>query len=156
MKRKINVIVIFRKETEILYWRCNENSLTINRSKDHKTNEYTEKTILFTLLTISGLISKESFESLLSKGLSITILGDNDFYSQRDQLEHRNLPITSASLATLPKFLPTVEGSLETMKKTGLGSSAALVTSLTTALLGYFNAVPIPSKGSSAPVSQVC
>ncbi len=57
--------------------------------------------------------------------------------------------MNSNSLATLPKFLPAVDSTLETMKKTGLGSSAALVTSLTAALLAYFNASPVPSKSSS-------
>ncbi|KAI9459088.1 Phosphomevalonate kinase [Russula earlei] len=73
-------------------------------------------------------------ERSLGAGLHITIAGDNDFYSQQDQLKSRNLPVSLSSLAEIPPFNPTGVG-LADVAKTGLGSSAALITSLVTALL---------------------
>ncbi|KAH9998520.1 ribosomal protein S5 domain 2-type protein [Russula compacta] len=73
-------------------------------------------------------------EHTLGAGLDITIVGDNDFYSQQDQLRSRNLPVSLASLAEIPPFNPTGVA-LADVAKTGLGSSAALITSLVTALL---------------------
>jgi phosphomevalonate kinase len=70
----------------------------------------------------------------LGAGLDITIVGDNDFYSQQDQLKSRGLPDALASLAQIPPFSPTGVA-LANVAKTGLGSSAALITSLVTALL---------------------
>lgn len=62
------------------------------------------------------------------------------------QLEQRQLPLTASSLASLPRFLPlqTSQGNLQ---KTGLGSSAALITSLVGALLCYFGAVKLNYRG---------
>ncbi|VDB95113.1 unnamed protein product [Peniophora sp. CBMAI 1063] len=70
----------------------------------------------------------------LQRGLDITIAGDNDFYSQRDQLKALSLPPTVASLSHIPPFVPT-HSTLKDVAKTGMGSSAALITSLTSALL---------------------
>jgi phosphomevalonate kinase len=94
--------------------------------------------------------------------LDITIVGDNDFYSQRAeasiatlplpslalvqkfittsqqiQLDARQLPRKLDSLAQLKPFLPT-NATLSNVHKTGLGSSAALITSLVSALLLHF------------------
>ena len=74
-------------------------------------------------------------------GLVLTLRADNDFYSQRSHLVARSLPVSSASLASLPAFLacPTdpVSGAA-VVSKTGLGSSAALVTSVVAATLAFF------------------
>ncbi|KAH9047887.1 Phosphomevalonate kinase [Lactarius hengduanensis] len=70
----------------------------------------------------------------LGAGLDITVVGDNDFYSQQDQLKSRSLPVGLASLAQIPPFSPTGVA-LADVAKTGLGSSAALITSLVTAVL---------------------
>lgn len=66
--------------------------------------------------------------------LEITILADNDFYSVAPHLQERGWDATAENLARLPKFLPCnlSSGSLQ---KTGLGSSAALTTSLVGALV---------------------
>ncbi|KAH7094201.1 phosphomevalonate kinase [Auriculariales sp. MPI-PUGE-AT-0066] len=68
--------------------------------------------------------------------LNITIVGDNDFYSQRAQLETRGWPRTRESLAKLPPFNPP-GGTLKDVHKTGLGSSAALTTSLVLAIFAH-------------------
>ena len=57
------------------------------------------------------------------------------------QLAKRGLPPTLASLAALPPFLHTAVR-LPEVHKTGLGSSAALITSLVAALLLHLGVVP--------------
>ncbi|KAF8161094.1 ribosomal protein S5 domain 2-type protein [Crassisporium funariophilum] len=77
----------------------------------------------------------------LAHGLDVTIAGDNDFYSQRAKLESMGLARTISSLSHIPPFCPT-EVHLADVHKTGLGSSAALITSLTSALLVHLAAIP--------------
>ncbi|THH31780.1 hypothetical protein EUX98_g2380 [Antrodiella citrinella] len=91
-----------------------------------------------------------SLQHTLSNNLDITILGDNDFYSQRAQLSSRNLPPTLDSLTKLPPFLPTGVP-ISQVHKTGLGSSAALITSLVSALLLHLNVIPADSFTSETP-----
>ncbi|KAJ4483413.1 phosphomevalonate kinase [Lentinula aciculospora] len=80
-------------------------------------------------------------QNLLAKGLDIAIVGDNDFYSQRSQLAALNLPRTLSSLAAIPPFCP--QGvTLNEVHKTGLGSSAALITSLVSGLLVHLGVIP--------------
>ncbi|KAL0393704.1 UNVERIFIED_CONTAM: Phosphomevalonate kinase, peroxisomal [Sesamum latifolium] len=47
---------------------------------------------------------KDELHKLLLLGLDITILGCNEFYSYRNQIEARELPLTPESLASLPPF----------------------------------------------------
>lgn len=82
----------------------------------------------------------ESVEKILKPGLDIAIAGDNDFYSQRAKLEELKLPRTLDSLTKIPPFSPTGVH-LADVHKTGLGSSAALITSLTSALLVHFDVI---------------
>jgi phosphomevalonate kinase len=71
--------------------------------------------------------------------LDITIRADNDFYSVVSHLEERNLEPTWENVASLPPFLPCPRDNNKPMvRKTGLGSSAALVTSLVASLLHAF------------------
>ncbi|KAJ6625633.1 phosphomevalonate kinase [Mycena sp. CBHHK59/15] len=79
-------------------------------------------------------------KSRLSEGLDICIVGDNDFYSQRAQLASLGLPRTLASLSQIPPFVPTGV-KLSEVHKTGLGSSAALITSLVSALLLHLSVI---------------
>lgn len=51
------------------------------------------------------------------------------------------MPHNSEGLKSLPKFCCT-DGTLKQVHKTGLGSSAALVTSLVAGILSHFNALP--------------
>ncbi|TEB38374.1 phosphomevalonate kinase [Coprinellus micaceus] len=83
----------------------------------------------------------ESVKATLKSGLDIAIAGDNDFYSQRAKLEELNLPRTLDSLTKIPPFVPTGVH-LADVHKTGLGSSAALITSLTSALLVHLDVIP--------------
>ena len=75
----------------------------------------------------------------------ITLRADNSFYSQRDELKRRGLPCTSGALRTLEPFRP-----LQTVAKTGLGSSAALVTSFVGSFLAFMGCAELPSVVSEA------
>jgi hypothetical protein len=70
----------------------------------------------------------------------VTLRADNDFYSQRAALLERGLPLTIAALRSLPPFLPCPRDASTgkaVVSKTGLGSSAALVTSLVAAVASH-------------------
>ncbi|KAJ7084399.1 phosphomevalonate kinase [Mycena belliarum] len=79
--------------------------------------------------------------SRLSAGIDVCIVGDNDFYSQRAQLAALGLPRTLASLSQIAPFVPTGV-KLSSVHKTGLGSSAALITSLVSSLLLHLSIIP--------------
>ncbi|KAJ7703185.1 ribosomal protein S5 domain 2-type protein [Mycena rosella] len=80
-------------------------------------------------------------KSKLSSGIDVCIVGDNDFYSQRAQLAALGLPRTLASLSQVPPFVSTGV-KLSEVHKTGLGSSAALITSLVSSLLLHLSIIP--------------
>ena len=81
-------------------------------------------------------------------GLRITLCADNGFYSQAAELSARGLPQSAASLRALPPYLPpNTEGG--DLAKTGLGSSATLVTSLLGAMLHAFGAIELPGRCAS-------
>lgn len=110
-----------------------------------RSNKFVHIALQSTLQLVLEKVATETVRLNLGAGLDIAIVGDNDFYSQRKQLEARNLGPTTgattiASLSQLPKFLPTGV-SIRDVHKTGLGSSAALITSLVCALLLRFGII---------------
>ncbi|CAE5958984.1 unnamed protein product [Arabidopsis arenosa] len=94
---------------------------------------------------------KEALHKLLLQGLDITILGSNDFYSYRNQIESLGLPLTPESLGTLAPFASITFNAAESnganskpeVAKTGLGSSAAMTTAVVAALLHYLGVVDL-------------
>lgn len=114
--------------------------------KEHK-NEFVEKCIALTMAFISEFKEKDGsgLNPILqalngTHYLSIVLQAHNDFYSQIKELKRRKLPLLASSLLTLPKFLPCPKepnGAIS-CAKTGLGSSAALTTSLVSSLLQWF------------------
>ncbi|KAJ3258988.1 phosphomevalonate kinase [Boothiomyces macroporosus] len=76
-------------------------------------------------------------QTLRPSNIKITVNADNDFYSQLEYLKDRNLPATLNSLKDIPKF-NAANCSISKVHKTGLGSSAALVAALVSALLLHF------------------
>ncbi|CAD6202930.1 unnamed protein product [Miscanthus lutarioriparius] len=94
--------------------------------------------------------------------LNITVLGCNDFYSYRKQIEARGLPLTPEVLLSLPPFssitfnsevangTTTGEKCKPEVAKTGLGSSAAMTTSVVAAVLHYLGAVNLSCPGQSS------
>ncbi|KND03269.1 phosphomevalonate kinase [Spizellomyces punctatus DAOM BR117] len=127
-------------------------------SIDHDTeNRYVECTLSHTLEVVAGLVP--NWKTKMSAGMDIVIVGSNDFYSQREQLRSRGLPLTSASLSSLPPFCSTL-CSIRDVHKTGLGSSAAMITSLVGGILSHFGAIQLPAAsismtGNSNKISEV-
>jgi phosphomevalonate kinase len=98
-------------------------------------NPFIEKTLRVCLLY---LLDASEAISTSSVSLDITIRADNDFYSVLPHLTTGDR--TLAAVANLPKFLncPTDDQGHVIVNKTGLGSSAALTTSLVGALVQYY------------------
>ncbi|KAF9029012.1 phosphomevalonate kinase [Hymenopellis radicata] len=86
----------------------------------------------------------DSLKEILSTGLDIVIAGGNDFYSQRAKLESLGLPRTLKSLESIEPFAYTGVR-LADVHKTGMGSSASLITSLVSALLIHTKTIPSAS-----------
>ncbi|KAI0329234.1 Phosphomevalonate kinase [Cubamyces sp. BRFM 1775] len=112
-----------------------------NANSAASKNKFVHLALQRTLTLAAELKSVGTLRNSLSYGLDITIVGDNDFYSQRAQLTAKNLPTTLASLSKLPPFSKTGVR-LADVHKTGLGSSAALITSLVSALLLHLHVIP--------------
>ncbi|KAH9924595.1 ribosomal protein S5 domain 2-type protein [Amylocystis lapponica] len=106
------------------------------------SNKFVHLALQCTLALALEAQSAGALQNRLSYGLDITITGDNDFYSQcAQQLAARNLPPTLALLSQLSPFTPTGVR-LSDVHKTGLRSSAALITSLISGLLLHLNVKP--------------
>ncbi|EIW63108.1 Phosphomevalonate kinase [Trametes versicolor FP-101664 SS1] len=119
-------------------------------------NKFVHLALQRTLTLAAELKSVGTLQNTLSYGLDITIVGDNDFYSQRAQLTARNLPPTLQSLSKLPPFNKTGVH-IADVHKTGLGSSAALITSLVSGLLLHLSVIPADSfatEGGTASASE--
>ncbi|KAI0823349.1 Phosphomevalonate kinase [Trametes gibbosa] len=131
-------------------------SVAHNTNGASSKNKFVHLALQRTLTLAAELRSAGTLQNTLSYGLDITIVGDNDFYSQRAQLTANNLPPTLASLSKLPPFNRT-NVRLPDVHKTGLGSSAALITSLVSGLLLHLNVIPIDSfatEGGTAAASE--
>ena len=82
----------------------------------------------------------------------IVDLTEHSVYSISSQLASLQLPSTIAALTQIPPFANTGK-TLGDVHKTGLGSSAALITSLVAALLLHVRAIPLGSL--STPILDV-
>ncbi|KAG1737636.1 ribosomal protein S5 domain 2-type protein [Suillus lakei] len=103
-------------------------------------NKFVHLALQHTLNLVSEIHSVAQVQERLSDGLDIAAVGDNDFYSQRAQLESLGLPRTTKSLSQITPFCHNGV-KLTDVHKTGMGSSAALITSLVSALLLHFAAI---------------
>jgi phosphomevalonate kinase len=103
-------------------------------------NKFVELALHRTLTVAAESKGVDHVRQALSEGLDIAILGGNDFYSQRAQLKERNLPPTLESLHQLTPFGETGV-TIDRVHKTGMGSSAALITSLIGGLLVHLQVV---------------
>jgi len=111
---------------------------------DISTNPFVETTLSYVLTFISRVTGHVDFASI--QPARLTILADNDYYSQPptspDALTTAT-PSSASSSSSTPqpphhsRFRPIMVP-LRKAHKTGLGSSAALVTSLTAALLTHY------------------
>ncbi|KAI1821766.1 ribosomal protein S5 domain 2-type protein [Xylaria intraflava] len=90
-------------------------------------NPFVEVTLSYALTYLANRASRRASHAF--KPAQFTILADNDYYSQ----PHSGTG-TAANPTRFAKFQTTLRGA----NKTGLGSSAALVTALTAALLSHY------------------
>lgn len=127
---------------------------TLQCSSESK-NPFVEYAVQYSIAAAYTKLDKNKRNQLLkllSQGMDITILGCNDFYSYRNQIEARGLPLVPESLATLQPFTSinfnaeesNVENCKPEVAKTGLGSSAAMTTAVVAALLNYLGVVDLP------------
>ncbi len=138
----------------------------IRQTRSNGRNKFVELALGETMALARALKrSRAESDDLGAASLDITIVGDNDFYSQRQsvrggkrsatfrypappaklrpipQLAKRELPPNLAPLTQLTPF-NRLHTTLSAVHKTGLGSSAALITSLVAALLVHWGIVP--------------
>ncbi|OLY82701.1 putative phosphomevalonate kinase [Smittium mucronatum] len=133
---------------------------------EHSTKNKFIHTVLETVFWIISHRNPEEINNLCDKSSTVSIvLGtDNDFYSQRSHFDSpspssqsivksdsQNNFISIEQLQSLPRFNLT-NSTIGNVHKTGLGSSAALVSSLTASLLLHFGIV---SKSSFATFTQL-
>ena len=96
------------------------------------SNPFVSLALLYTIRLASELSSTERVQQIFSQcGLTIFVLGDNDFYSQRAALGDS---VTLEALASLAPFAKQ-NCRIGDVHKTGLGSSAAMTTSLVGSVL---------------------
>lgn len=109
-------------------------------SQNSSKNKFVYLALQKTISLACEVRGTDAVSKVLARGLDISIVGDNDFYSQRAQLESKGLPRSIQSLSKIQPFCP--QGvSLSEVHKTGMGSSAALITSLVSALLLHFGVI---------------
>lgn len=121
-------------------------------SSSDARNPFVEQAVQYVIAAAHARIDQDKknvLQKRLLQGLDITIMGANEFYSYRDQLEARGLPLTPESLAVLPPFSSITFNANNAngahckpeVAKTGLGSSAAMTTAVVAALLHYLGVV---------------
>jgi phosphomevalonate kinase len=132
----------FYSKTEFVLSRSSSifegNEIRISRASDSKENKYIEFSILFAVSVVQYFASQKLDRT---NSMKVQVVADNDFYSQRQNLKDLGKPVDLKSLKELPAFY--APDGKNKIHKTGLGSSAALVTSLVAALLLHFEVVDI-------------
>ena len=133
-------------ETRIYHYFSEETNPRLELKTEIKSNPYVESSIKSTLLVIKELGGR------LDSNIEICIYGDNAFYS---------IPESGNGEASNQRFAKIIQNTVGSdnsgpaekqlqqqhaahVQKTGLGSSAALVTAVVGALLAHFGAVSVP------------
>ena len=99
-----------------------------NSGEPVEPNHFVETTLNYVLTYIAHIDKKRSSHGF--KPASLLVLADNDYYSKPSST-------SSSSAPPAARFTP-FHTTLRNAHKTGLGSSAAIVTSLTAALLSHY------------------
>ncbi|KAJ9142951.1 Phosphomevalonate kinase [Pleurostoma richardsiae] len=106
-------------------------------------NPFVETTLSYALTYVSRIAHQQPSHSM--KSARLTILADNDYYSQPSS---SSTTTTANPKSRFARFHTTLKGA----NKTGLGSSAALVTSMTAAVLSHY--LPSSSFDLSTPAGR--
>ncbi|KAG9307252.1 hypothetical protein G9A89_017080 [Geosiphon pyriformis] len=123
----------------------------LKKSDKHLQNRLVEIALRYSLGVIAQRITFDRFEEKIRSGLRIYILGDNDFYSQREQLGNHKLSPSISSMRLLEPFCK-LNTTLKEVHKTGLGSSAAMITSLVAALFIHFNVIYVDEENEESNI----
>ncbi|KAJ2003478.1 phosphomevalonate kinase [Coemansia thaxteri] len=116
-------------------------SLSQLDSADGGTNSFVQVVLEATLDLAIECAPKKMHDLASSRlGLKIVLSADNDFYSQRETLAKLGVDLSSQALRDLPRMCHTGT-TLRNVHKTGLGSSAAMVSSLVAAILVHLGIV---------------
>ncbi|KAH9258874.1 phosphomevalonate kinase [Batrachochytrium salamandrivorans] len=105
-----------------------DNGQLVPLASNSESNAYIERTVSWTLqqLQLEGKFPPPAFG-----GIKLEMGGDNDFYSQLGNLALLGLPRTKQGLTKLPKQTQVRDKGA----KTGLGSSAAMISCIVSALV---------------------
>ncbi|CAI9275294.1 unnamed protein product [Lactuca saligna] len=159
MEVKVNSPQMSRETT----YKMSLKDFTLQCSSESR-NPFVEYAVQYSIAAAYATLDKNKrndLHKLLSQGMDITILGCNDFYSYRNQIEARGLPLVPESLASLPPFTSITFNAEESngeknikpeVAKTGLGSSAAMTTAVVAALLHYLGVVDLLSSSKDQKI----
>ena len=115
-------------------------SSSIQDSQDNRkyaNNTYIETTLICAFSYVQSSMGSDQFRSLRGSFVNIDLEADNDFYSQINYLKKQGLPVTYSNLQKVPRFNPCERNPSGGVNKTGMGSSAALITSLVGGILDF-------------------
>jgi phosphomevalonate kinase len=116
-------------------WSSNSNLVSCGAN-----NEFIYAALKFVVKYLES--KKHNWINNQSNVIQITIYADNDFYSQGSHLNANCNPLNEESLKRIPRFNPT-GNTIEQVPKTGLGSSAAMLSALIGALLLHLGVVEV-------------
>nr|AMB19700.1 phosphomevalonate kinase 1 [Taraxacum kok-saghyz] len=161
MEVKVNSPQMSRETT----YKMSLKDFTLQCSSESR-NPFVEYAVQYSIAAAYATLDKNKrteLQKLLSQGMDITILGSNDFYSYRNQIEARGLPLVPESLASLPPFTSITFNSEDSneekntkpeVAKTGLGSSAAMTTAVVAALLNYLGVVDLLTSSKNQEIDR--
>eukprot|EP00659_Diplonema_papillatum_P018341 gene18341-28267_t len=112
---------------------CPEPHVAIRIEDGPTRNAFVRSAVAFSLLHLLSC-ERRRRKVAQSGGISLALLGDNAYYSQTRYLQSKGLAVTNENLAALPRFNKIVPQS----GKTGIGSSAGVVTSIVGCLFALF------------------
>mmetsp|Transcript_37671 Transcript_37671/g.78917 ORF Transcript_37671/g.78917 Transcript_37671/m.78917 type:complete len:494 (-) Transcript_37671:400-1881(-) len=148
----------FRSEWNYMY--DESNCHLVSSPSNESVNPFVEKSLRVCLIYLLRS-SPSTTNTPTPSFLDVLIRADNDFYSVLPHLPEDSKK-TPAEVAALPKFLPCPvdpETGKVVVHKTGLGSSAALTTSLVGALVHFFRKDSQEGKALSGIIhnlAQIC